>query len=445
MTRLGLRARVTVLFAGGALVLTTALAVTTYEVVRHNLVIERQRSAVRAAYFDAAVVRQGISSDDADVVAALRALDTGQGRRPLIRRQGTWFARTADDNLTRAVPAELLRAVSRGVASVQVVRVGGAPALVVGIPLPGSEASFFEVQSLSEVQSTLRTVATALALVALLGTGAAATLSWAMSRRALSPLSAVTQAARRIREGDLDVTIAETSDPDLVDLTNSFNDMVLEVKTRMERERRFAADVSHELRSPLQTLAAASQVLINRRDTFDSRAAAAATLLEEEIARFTALVQSLLELARADQSSHRTESDVPALLELVAARHHLALGEGAVGHGAETWWLDEARMERILDNLLDNARKYGGGAVALTARCEEDELVIDVDDARGRNAHTRGTSEGAGLGLSLVAGHMAAMSGWVEVLDRPTGGGRFRLHLPRGEQQPLAGFEASQT
>jgi signal transduction histidine kinase len=111
------------------------------------------------------------------------------------------------------------------------------------------------------------------------------------------------------------------------------------------------------------------------------------------------------------------------------------------------WHPDEQRLEGVLDNLIDNARKHGGGVAEVTAGYIDHHLVIDVDDtgpgvpfderglvfarfARGRSSHARGASDGTGLGLSIVAEHVASLGGSVGVLDRPGGGGRFRVRLP---------------
>jgi two-component system, OmpR family, sensor histidine kinase MtrB len=455
MRKLGLRTRVTLLFAGGAALLTATLAMTTYELVRHNLLQERQRSAVRAAYFDAAIVQGGISSEDADVVAALRTLDTGQARRPLVRRDGTWYARNADDNLTGAVPTALVTAVEDGQAAVQRVVVDGRPLLVVGLPLAVKGSAFYEVQDLSEARTTLRTVGTALTVVTLVGTALAALLSWSVSRRALLPLRTVSLAAESVSAGDYTTRIPEIPDPDLRELTRSFNGMVDEVRMRVERERRFAAHVSHELRSPLQTLEASARVLHNTRGTLEPRAAAALDLLAAEIARFSDLVQSLLELARSDRPLRLAEVDVCELLRRTADRHHLPPDTVKVDPVPLVWTTDEQRLERVLDNLLDNARQHGGGVTEVMVGVREQVLVVDVDDAgpgvpmderllifdrfaRGRSAYARGGSSGSGLGLAIVAEHVAALDGWVEVLDRPGGGGRFRLHLTENSARPRA-------
>jgi two-component system sensor histidine kinase MtrB len=451
MRRPGLRARVTLMFSAGALLLSTALAVSTYELTARYLLGERERTAVRGAYFDAAVVRQGLSGDDPDLVAVLRALDTGLGRRPLIRRQGVWFARSADTRLTEAVPAALQAIVVKGQPAVQRIRVAGQPAVVVGVPLVRDGEDFYEIQSLTEVQQTLRTLAGILSVVAVAATIAAASLSRWTSRRVLRPLRDVAQAATRFSSGNLSVRMEPTQDPDLSQLSEAFNTMVAEVSLRIDRDQRFAADVSHELRSPLQTLTAASSVLLGRADNLDERSAAAARMVAQESARFTVLVQDLLVLARAETVATLTPTVVPDLLRKACRR--AGVSEGILHVGAEVgeWPLDPPRIEQVIVNLLDNARKHGGGAVEVTAEVVSGALALTVDDAgpgvphderdmifdrfsRGRSAHSRGDHDGTGLGLALVAQHVAMHAGHVELLDRPGGGCRIRVVLPNGDR-----------
>ncbi|HEV7208168.1 MAG TPA: HAMP domain-containing sensor histidine kinase, partial [Mycobacteriales bacterium] len=376
-----------------------------------------------------------------------RSLDTGQDRRPLLRRDGRWFAASADDGLTASVPVGLMAAVHVGKPSVQRIVAGGATAVVVGVPLPRVNADFYEVASLSEAQHSLQTLAGTLAAVAIGATLAAAALSMWSVRRLLRPLAAVTTAARRISGGDLSARIGASGDPDLMSLTASFNAMVTEVTERIQRDQRFAADVSHELRSPLQTLTAASSVLQNRRGELDARTGAAAGMVAEEVARFTTLVKDLLELAREETPVVSAPTDVEGLLLRLCLRKGLPRQALDVESGLPAWPLDPRRVERILDNLVDNAVQHGGGLVRLGARTSEGLLLLEVDDAgpgvpeeerslvfdrfgRGRGARTRATSDGTGLGLSLVARHAAAHHGRVSVLDRPGGGARFLIELP---------------
>ena len=446
--RLGLRARITFMFAAGALVLSAALAGTTYQLTRGSLLDERERTAVRTAYFDAALIQQGLGGSNPDILQVLRNIDTGEQRRPLIRRDGQWFARTADDGLTGSVPARLQELVRDGRPAVQRVQLREEPALVVGVPLADS-TGYYEVSSLAELRRTLRVLATVLGLVALATTLAGAAIgSWA-SRRVLQPLGDVASAADGIASGDLSTRVARENDPDLDTLAVAFNRMADEVSARSEADRRFAADVSHELRSPLQTLSAVTSVLDRRRPLLDERSAAAVDLLTGEVARFESLVTDLLELAKSDREAERRPVDVVALTRglLVARNGGDAMLE--VTGEAATVMLDPRRVEQVLTNLLENAAKHGGGAVRVGVHVQEGVLTIEVDDqgpgvppderglvfdrfARGRAASARGGSEGTGLGLALVARHVLAHRGVVEVRDRPGGGARFRVTLPGG-------------
>ncbi|MBW3639598.1 MAG: HAMP domain-containing histidine kinase [Actinobacteria bacterium] len=449
----GLRARITAVFALGALALSVALAGATYELTRQSLLDERERAAVRAAYFDAALIRQGLGGDDPDLAEVLRSLDTGETRRPLIRRDGQWFARTADDGLTEAVPQRLQRLVEQGTPAVQRVSLRAEPALVVGVPLQEG-ASYYELTELTELRSTLTVLATVLGLVALVTTLAGAGVGWWASRRVLRPLGDVASAAGIIASGDFTARVGRDRDPDLDKLAVAFNQMVDEVSARSEADRRFAADVSHELRSPLQTLSAATSVLDRRREQLDDRSAAAVALLTDEVARFESLVTDLLELARSDRAAERRPTDVVALTRAVLESRRLApavlsVSGPAVGEPAAMLDIDPRRYEQLLVNLIDNAAKHGGGAVRIGLSVEGGALTLEVDDegpgvpveerelvfdrfARGRTASARGGSEGTGLGLALVLQHVQAHRGTVLVTDRPGGGARFRVTLPGG-------------
>ncbi|MFE9914233.1 sensor histidine kinase [Micromonospora sp. NPDC005553] len=447
MRRLGLRTRVTAAFAVGALLLSASMALISYELTRRSLLDDRERIALRAAYFDAAVVHAGLDTDTPDVVEVLRSLDTGGSRRPVLHLNGEWYARAADPGTTAAIPDELLRVVSAGEPAVQRVRVDGQPALVVGVPLSAS-ATYFEVNSLRELEQTFRVLALALTSVAVLVAGSGAALAWYATRHGLRPLTAVADAAEKIAAGDFTARLDPATDPDLTRLSSSFNQMVDRLALRIERDRRFAADVSHELRSPLQTLAAAASVLARRREHQDQRTATAAGLVADEIDRFQRLVNDLIDLARSDQPAHRAPVDVVELARETCDAYDLPGTLVSLAPDVPTTWqVERRRVAQILANLLDNAVTYGGGPVAVRLDRDGDSGVIEVDDdgpgvpvedreaifdrfVRGRAAHTRGAGDGTGLGLALVAQHAAAHAGQVTVADRPGGGACFRVTLP---------------
>jgi signal transduction histidine kinase len=222
--------------------------------------------------------------------------------------------------------------------------------------------------------------------------------------------------------------------------------MVDQLAERNERDRRFAADVSHELRSPLQTLAAAASVLSSRRDRLDERSAAAAGLVADEVARFQQLLNDLIELAGSDRPVDRAPLHVADLARRVCHSRGLSDDLVQAQDPDATWMVDVRRVEQILVNLLDNATAYGGGPTAVRLSHEPGRYVVEVEDqgpgvrpedkrvifhrfVRGRTANARADGNGTGLGLALVAEHAAAHGGTATVLDRPGGGARFRVEL----------------
>jgi signal transduction histidine kinase len=443
----GLRTRVSAAFAVGALVLSACVSLVSYELTRSTLLQERERTAVRATYFDAVVVDAGLVGASPDVLELLRSLDTGGDRYVLLHRAGRWYSRSADPSARAVVPAALQELAARGQAGAQRIRRGGEPAIVVAVPL-SSSAVYYEVVSLRELDRTLQVLALVLTAAAIMVAGGGAAVGWYATRHALRPLGAVAAAARNIAEGDFDTRLDPDAEPDLAPLSVSFNDMADQLARRMESDRRFAADVSHELRSPLQTLSAAASVVDRRRDTLDPRAAAAVGLIRDEVARFQALVNDLLELARSDQPARREPVDVAELVARICRSRGIDPGVLEVQPGTPpVWQVDRRRVEQALGNLVDNAVRYGDGVVAVRlGRAAAGRCFLEVDDAgpgvaephraaifdrfvRGAAANARGDGDGTGLGLSIVARHAAAHGGAVTVGDRPGGGARFRLEL----------------
>jgi signal transduction histidine kinase len=450
MRSVGLRTRITTGFAVGALVLSAVLASVSYQLVSTSLIDEREKGAIRAAYINAAVVSAGLAGGQQAGVEALRSLDTGSERDVLLRNDGVWYGRGADEGVTAAIPPELQRRVEQGRPAVQRVRADGVPAVVVAVPLSASTA-FYEIDSLRELNDNLRLLALVLTAVAIMTAVAGAALGWYAGRYVLRPLTVVAEAAHDIAAGEFNARLDPAAEPDLARLTTSFNHMVDQLSARMQRDRRFAADVSHELRSPLQTLSAAVSVVTRRREHLDERTATAVGLIADEITRFQALVHDLLELARSDQPAQRTRVDIAELARSTCRSRQVNDSIVEIQPGTPPIWsVDRRRIEQLLANLLDNAEKYGGGAVAVRAgHTSDDSCFLEVDDdgpgvspedrdtifdrfVRGRTANSRGAGDGTGLGLALVAQHAAAHGGRACVLERPGGGARFRAELKGG-------------
>jgi signal transduction histidine kinase len=254
--------------------------------------------------------------------------------------------------------------------------------------------------------------------------------------------------------GRLDTRLAASADPDLRPITASFNEMAQALQDRIERDARFASDVSHELRSPLMTLAASIEVMDNQREEMPERARAALDLMVADIDRFRTLVEDLLEISRFDAGVVRLELEEVHLAELVmqAVSHAtdddvpVELDAGLAGVVVKA---DKRRIVRVIANLLDNARRYGGGASSVSLRRVGDEVQIAVEDHgegvpesdrdliferfnRGSASGRRGASDGVGLGLALVAEHVNLHGGqvWVEGRGDGAPGARFVVQLP---------------
>jgi len=275
-------------------------------------------------------------------------------------------------------------------------------------------------------------------------------IGWWASRRVLRPLTELTAAAARIAHGDLSTRLPERDDKDLGPIAAAFNETAGDLQERVARDARFASDVSHELRSPVTTMAAAMEVLVRRRDEASPAARHAIDLLDADLRRFRRLVGDLLEISRVDQGAFRLSAerlDLAELARYVVARS--SAGDRAVPVEAPRpvpVLGDRRRLEQVVSNLVDNAEGHGRGLVRV-AVCQADRVArLEVDDAgpgvpveereriferfaRVSDRDRRIEDTGSGLGLALVAQHVRLHSGRVWVTDRPGGGARFVVEL----------------
>lgn len=143
-------------------------------------------------------------------------------------------------------------------------------------------------------------------------------LGWWASRRALRPLTELTGAAARVASGDLHARLPDRGDPDLAPIATTFNATVASLEQRVLRDARFAGDVSHELRSPLTTMANVVEVLLHRRDEIPATRGQAVDLLSDEVQHFQGMVLDLLEIPRADEDLDRRSWEPVDLATLVA-------------------------------------------------------------------------------------------------------------------------------
>jgi two-component system sensor histidine kinase MtrB len=457
---LGLRNRILLIFTLGSAGLSAVLAITTFGLVRSNLMSQRDDSSIAVAYRNARVIQQQLRGQPDSAPPVPAQLDN-LGERPLVQYRDEFTPGRNSRYTEAALPADLVtRVAGDGVPSRMVVSWEGETMLAVGIPLSlDVPAAYYEFFSLEEDNDTLSNVGLSLVFAAVTTTLLGSVLGVFASNRAVRPVAAAAQAAKAIAGGRLDTRLAPTDDPDLSVLANAFNEMASGLQRRVERDARFASDVSHELRSPLMTLSASIEVIQSRRADMPERAQAALDLLTSDVDRFQGLVEDLLEISRFDAGAvrlHLEELSAAEFVRQAVAVSSMPQTPVAVSPRAERAYIegDRRRLARVIANLVDNARAYGGGvaAISIDEADGEDETLshirIAVEDtgagvpederervferfSRGTSSGRRAGSEGAGLGLSLVDEHVRLHGGRVWVEDRLDGqpGARFVIEL----------------
>jgi two-component system, OmpR family, sensor histidine kinase MtrB len=462
LPRFGLRARSSVAFALMGLTLSLVLSFVTYRQARTVLLSQRESFAVRQASFNAQQVANALRIESADPKATLDRLVTGLVTEPLLRKDGRWYVTRVNSFPQTELPDSFLRNALNGKATRQRFERNDKPFVAISIPLgpPNRLAGlretedviptmYVEVSNLEELERTLSALGKALAAGAIVATLLGALLGLYASRRIMRPLGSIAATAEKIEKGDLSARLANSKDRDLTRLVSSFNSMTDSLEEKIQRERRFASHVSHELRSPLTSMRGAVELVANRKSELGDRAQLGVELLEKDVKRFERIVLDLLEIARIEAGA--------ASIDMVALRaepllrsvlSHLsidtALLEVAKEVGARQVEVDARRFERVIANLVENANNHGGGVKAIRLQRVGEVVSVHVDDSGpgvpfserervferfARGGHGRHLP-GAGLGLALVTEHLRLMGGTVSITESPERGARFTVSLP---------------
>jgi signal transduction histidine kinase len=326
---------------------------------------------------------------------------------------------------------------------------------VLARPLPDAPGSVVAVgQSLDDRDETLAGLIGAFAVGGPIAVLLASLLGYAVATAALRPVEAMRRRATAVSLADDDAPLPLPPAHDEVRrLGETLNAMLARLRRSFERERRFVADASHELRTPIAVIKTELETLLRREDHPGEvrEALLAASAEADDLAR---LAEDMLVLARASEGrlTVRPERlDAAALLggarerfaDRAAAQRRRIDVEVPAGVTVDA---DPLRLRQALDNLLDNALRHGGGAVSLSARAAGGGAEIDVADAgagfadglaeraferfaRGDEARTRG---GAGLGLAIVRAVAEAHGGHALIVPDHTGA-RVRLWLPASQ------------
>ena len=299
-----------------------------------------------------------------------------------------------------------------------------------------------------------RLVAT-LMLTGLILVPCAAVVAELLSRQLLRPIEGLIGGIRGIETQHLGSRLPLAGRvAEIAHLTEEFNQLLGRVEAEVRRMRRFTANASHELRTPIASLRAGIDVCLRRpRSAEEYR-----SLLEEslhEIDRVQRVVEGLLALAREPEGGHSAQRERVELEQLVeracrvmqplAGEKQVALRAGSAGAPAALG--DEAQLELMLINLIDNAIRHSPrqSEVAIFASRQDGWARLEVADrgpgipAAERAAifdrHYQGSGDGAsprvgGIGLDLVRWVVEVHGGQVRVIDAPAPGARFEILLP---------------
>ncbi|MFF9491919.1 ATP-binding protein [Streptomyces flaveolus] len=266
-------------------------------------------------------------------------------------------------------------------------------------------------------------------------------VTWLVTRRALRPVEGIRREMAAITASEdlaRRVPVPGTHD-EVARLASTTNETLAALESSVERQRRFVADASHELRSPIASLRTQLEVAAAHPELLDLDGAV------EDTVRLQRLAADLLLLARLDAGERPADARVD-LAALARAQAQGRAGVGVRAGDAVAVAGSRGQLERVLANLLDNAERHARSAVEVSVRRDGDVAVAAVaDDGEGVPAADRERiferfvrldaarsrdDGGAGLGLAIARDVAVRHGGTLTVRDAPAGGALFELRLP---------------
>jgi signal transduction histidine kinase len=257
-------------------------------------------------------------------------------------------------------------------------------------------------------------------------------VSGAIAFRLTRPLLMTISAARDIGDGKLDTRIDPTKHRgETRMLATAINDMATKIQQQLADQRQLLAAVSHELRTPLGHM----RVLVETaRDARPGEKQKELESIEREIAHLDDLVGKLLASSRLEFGHlERHPLDLGPLVTDAAIAAGVAV-EAIEATGDVVAAIDPTLVRRAVANLLENARRHGGGAIAVRVERRGAQVAVEVDDAGpgvptdrradAFRAFVPSSGGGLGLGLALVSRIAVAHGGGAWIVDRPGGGAR---------------------
>lgn len=456
----GIRARLTATLLALVALTASILGVGSYLFVDYSLHAQVRDDAADQARFDLSVLIPDRlpSNPTIDDVVASRLADTfhQRGVEAIVDLgQGDPYVTTsALLGALAQLPADLRTRVTGGELAYAWTEVAGTPALVVGGRLPPNGPDVYFVHDAVALETTLGQLRVALGGGALALVVLALLAARSIARGVLAPVEAAGRAAERIERGDLGARVPVTSRDEFGVWAERFNRMAValgdtigRLEAAQAQNRRFVSDVSHELRTPLAALVAEASILREHLDALPSDGRRAGELLVADVARLRSLVEDLMELSRFDAAAEQVALEPVDLGRLVRTVTEARLPGARLRLPDVPLVIDSERrrLERIVGNLLDNAREHAPAApVEVSVAVDGVEAVVQVADAgpgvppdrlerifeRFYKADPSRHEGSSGLGLAIAAEHATLLGGRLLAINGPAGGLTVELRLP---------------
>jgi heavy metal sensor kinase len=321
------------------------------------------------------------------------------------------------------------------------------------------------LRTLDEQEDILEGVSAALLIGVALALALASVGGYFLARKSLAPVVTMSETAAHISAANLNERLPVINERDeLGRLAGVFNQLLARLDESFEQQRRFMADASHELRTPVSIVRGESEVMLSREGRSAEDLRESLSIVHDEGRRMTRIVEDLFTLARSDAGQlplkfsgfylDEAVAEAVRAVRTLAAKRGLTL-EFKAGHEMQ-YRGDEEFIRRMLLNLLDNAIKYTPEAGHVFVECEAkgEEYLLSftdtgpgiplemqshiferfyrVDKARSRSGNDDGLAAGSGAGLGLAIARLVAEAhgGRLELLRSDKRGSVFTATLP---------------
>lgn len=287
---------------------------------------------------------------------------------------------------------------------------------------PTEEGILVVGASREDVDEALAALRNQLLIAGPLALAVAGGLGYMVAGAALRPIERMSARAATISARSAGERLpVPAADDELRRLALTLNAMLERLDNGLQRERRFVAEASHDLRTPLALMLTEVELALAQQRTSEELNRALLSI-QEEVRRLIALAEELLDRASAEEVGLPIESgpvDLVALATRVATRFQAAAGVRAIRVSAPRpveIQGDATRLDRALSNLIDNALRHGAGDMAIEIRASGGGVELTVtDEGAGFAAHDTSPADGDGLGLTIVREIVRAHGGTVEV------------------------------